>query len=75
MRMENRSVHRMWALRVRREMLMWLSKSQAEVNASNAYLHQIDERGRKCEQDQFDILGEVQTAMRTLEDKFNDLKE
>jgi hypothetical protein len=49
MRMENRSLHRMWALRVRREMLMWLSKSQAEVNSSNAYVQQMDERAKRVE--------------------------
>jgi hypothetical protein len=49
MRMENRSLHRMWALRVRREMLMWLSKSQAEVNSSNTYVQQMDERAKRVE--------------------------
>jgi hypothetical protein len=47
--MENRSLHRMWALRVRREMLMWLSKSQAEVNSSNAYVQLMDERAKRVE--------------------------
>ena len=58
----------MWALRVRREMLMWLSKSQAEVNASNAYVHQMDERSKKAEQEQYDILSLVQKSVKTLED-------
>ena len=75
MRMENRSLHRMWALRVRREMLMWLSKSQAEVNSSNAYVQQMDERAKRAEQEQYDILTVVQKSVKTLEDKFRDLKE
>lgn len=75
MRMENRSLHRMWALRVRREMLMWLSKSQAEINSSNAYILQMDDRAKRVEKEQYDILVVVQKSVKTLEEQFRDLKE
>lgn len=75
MRMENRSLHRMWALRVRREMLMWLSKSQAEINSSNSYVLQMDDRAKRIEKENYDILAVVQKSVKTLEEQFRDLKE
>ncbi len=75
MRMENRSLHRMWALRVRREMLMWLSKTQAEMNSSNSYVMQMDDRAKRIEKENYDILAVVQKSVKTLEEKFRDLKE
>ena len=75
MRMENRSLHRMWALRVRREMLMWLSKTQAEMNSSNSYVLQMDDRTKRIEKENYDILAMVQKSVKTLEEQFRDLKE
>jgi hypothetical protein len=74
-RQEHRNMLKLWSLRIRKDFVTWMAKVQHDVKESIDYVKQVDERGRKCEQHQFDILDVLKHQMRSLEDRFTDLKE
>lgn len=52
-----------------------MTKAQTDFQESTDFLKGVDERGRKCEAEQFEILGIVQRQMKGLEDQFKELRE
>jgi hypothetical protein len=49
MRMETRSLLKLWSLRIKKDISAWMAKTEDERDASNQYVKQMDERGRTCE--------------------------
>jgi hypothetical protein len=54
--MENRNLLKLWSLRIRKEMVAWMTSTQQDFYKNLDFLKTVDDRGRRCESQQFDIL-------------------
>lgn len=49
-------------------MVSWLAQAQTMLEQSDKYGRAMDERGRKCEEEQYALIGQVQNKMKMLEE-------
>jgi len=54
--MDNRNLLKLWSLKLRKDVVTWMATVQDDVKHKVEIVHKVDERGRQCEDKQFEIL-------------------
>ena len=74
-RMDNRNLLKLWSLKLRKDVVTWMATVQDDMHHKVEFVQKVDERGRQCEDKQFEILDVLQKQMRQLDGKLEELKE